>query len=110
MGDESYLDMATALSGSGPAYVLMLTEAWIETMGVDGLPKGRDQPFYHVLVDARDRAGDQVTYVAQENMQQPDAAMGAAASEFVLSGEPLRHRLLTSLQKLWLRNNSLSGA
>jgi pyrroline-5-carboxylate reductase len=29
--DEQYLDMATALSGSGPAYVLLLIESMIET-------------------------------------------------------------------------------
>ena len=29
--DEKYLDMATALSGSGPAYVLLLMESMIET-------------------------------------------------------------------------------
>lgn len=34
-------------------------------MGVDRLPKGRDQPFYQVLVDFRDRRGDVITYVAQ---------------------------------------------
>ena len=39
VGDESYLDMATALSGSGPAYVLMLTEAWIETGVQMGFPR-----------------------------------------------------------------------
>ena len=27
------------------------------------------QPFYHVLVDCRDRPGDQSTYVAEENIR-----------------------------------------
>lgn len=34
-------------------------------MRVDLLPQGRQQPFYHVLVDVRDRPGGQTTYVAQ---------------------------------------------
>lgn len=34
-------------------------------MRVDALPGGREQPFYHVLVDVRDRPGPQTTYVAQ---------------------------------------------
>lgn len=38
-------------------------------MRVDWLPGGRSQPFYHVLVDVRDRPGGQTTYVAQENAQ-----------------------------------------
>ena len=45
------------------------TDEWIEAMGVDTLPGGREQPFYHVLVDVRDRPGAQMTYVAQENIE-----------------------------------------
>ncbi|KAL4425883.1 hypothetical protein ABPG75_009899 [Micractinium tetrahymenae] len=37
-------------------------------MNVDMLPLGRHQPFYHVLVDVRNRPGGQTTYVAQENV------------------------------------------
>lgn len=43
-------------------------EEWIQMMHVDQLPRGRNQPFYHVLVDERDRPGGQTTYVAQENI------------------------------------------
>ena len=68
----------------------MQTDEWTDAMGVDKLPQGRDQPFYHVLVDERDRPGHQVTYVAQEN-----AIRAAADGEF--PGEPLRHSLVTSL-------------
>ena len=41
---------------------------WIRQMGVDKLPRGRDQPFYKVLVCCRDRPSAQCTYVAQENI------------------------------------------
>ena len=34
-------------------------------MNVDTLQHGRNQPFYHVLPDTRDRPGAQLTYVAQ---------------------------------------------
>ena len=70
--------------------VCMETEEWMATMGVDKLSQGRDQPFYQVLVDARDRAGDQITYVAQENILR-----ASAKGEF--PSEPLEHRLLSSL-------------
>uniref|UniRef100_A0A1I8H868 YccV-like domain-containing protein n=1 Tax=Macrostomum lignano TaxID=282301 RepID=A0A1I8H868_9PLAT len=41
----------------------LATEEWIRTMGVDRLPRGRDQPFYRVLVeDGSER------YVAEENI------------------------------------------
>ncbi|KAK9903275.1 hypothetical protein WJX75_001714 [Coccomyxa subellipsoidea] len=40
---------------------------WIAQMNVDALPGGRNQPFYHVLVDIGSRP-NQSTYVAQENI------------------------------------------
>lgn len=43
-------------------------EGWQQQMKIDSLPNGRKQPFYHVLVDVRDRPGGMSTYVAQENM------------------------------------------
>ena len=39
------------------------TDEWIERMGVEKLARGREQPFYHVLVDSRDRPGNQITCI-----------------------------------------------
>eukprot|EP00850_Spirogloea_muscicola_P005345 SM000024S07807 [mRNA] locus=s24:642022:643937:+ [translate_table: standard] len=43
-------------------------QEWQEAMKIDALPKGPNQPFYHILVDTRDRPGGMSTYVAQENI------------------------------------------
>lgn len=45
-----------------------LGEDLIESSGVRTLPRGADQPFYHCLVDMRDRPGGLTTYVAEENI------------------------------------------
>ena len=37
-------------------------------MKVDHLPRGPSQPFYHVLVDSRDRPGGTSAYVAEEHL------------------------------------------
>ena len=37
----------------------------LQLMGVDRLRLGRHQPFFHCLVDERDRPGGTTTYVAQ---------------------------------------------
>ncbi|KAG7675250.1 hypothetical protein Ndes2526B_g08118 [Nannochloris sp. 'desiccata'] len=42
--------------------------SWKEQMRVSLLAHGAKQPFYHVLVDVRDRPGGQTTYIAQENV------------------------------------------
>jgi len=44
------------------------SDEWCRTMGIHTLHHGRDQPFYHVLVDVRDRPGGHISYVAQENI------------------------------------------
>lgn len=37
--DETYLDMATALNGSGPAYIFLMPEALIDAGVYVGLPR-----------------------------------------------------------------------
>lgn len=50
-------------------HTCMMDERWIEQMGVDELPRGRYQPWYHVLVDTRDRPGEpQSCYVCHDNI------------------------------------------
>lgn len=61
------------------------SEAWIRSMNVDTLKYGRNQPFYHVLPDTRDRPGAQLTYVAQENIL-PDTP-----------SEPLQHPMVSEM-------------
>lgn len=39
LDDEKYLDMATAVSGSGPAYVFLLAEAMVSAAVKIGLPQ-----------------------------------------------------------------------
>lgn len=59
--------------------------AWKMTMGVANLPRGELQPFYHCLVDERDRPGGQSTFVGEENIE-PEAA-----------AYPVQHRLTERL-------------
>lgn len=51
-----------------PDYRCRMDESWIQMMGVRCLDRGPDQPFYHCLVDVRDRPGAQTTYVAEDNV------------------------------------------
>jgi hemimethylated DNA binding protein len=51
-----------------PDHTCMMSEQWIEQMGVDNLPRGRFQPWYHILVDIRDRSPPQMCYVCHENI------------------------------------------
>ena len=42
----------------------------MKIMNVENLTNGTGQPFYHVLVDVRDRTDGQTTYAAQENLEE----------------------------------------
>ena len=54
------------------------TEAWQCSAGVDGLRRGPEQPFYHVLIDQRDWAkgsstpNSMLAYVAEEMLVAPE--------------------------------------
>ena len=50
--------------------VCQKSEDWIASNNVDKLPRGRKQPFYLSLVDARYRRSGAETYVAEENIEQ----------------------------------------
>jgi len=41
---------------------------WATRTGVHDLPRRGDQPFFHVLVDVRDRPDAQIAYVAEDNI------------------------------------------
>lgn len=43
-------------------------EEWVAQMGVQKLKRGTVQPFYHCLVDVRDRRDAAITYVAEDNI------------------------------------------
>ena len=49
------------------------SEAWRVAHGVLKLPHGVQQPFYHVVVDARDQLGRQFANVAHDNEAVEDA-------------------------------------
>ena len=50
-------------------HTCQMHENWCRQMGVDGLRRGRYQPWYHVLVDERDRPGAQCCYVCHDNIE-----------------------------------------
>lgn len=58
-------------------------------MRVDMLPFGRNQPFYHVLVDERDRPGAQTTYVAQVRRRRGLAPAETPATAWCCTGQRL---------------------
>jgi hemimethylated DNA binding protein len=68
--------------------------AWRAQMDVASLPRGEAQPFYHCLVDERDRTGGQVTFVCEDNMEPSDAAF------------PVQNRML---DLLFIRCEGLGG-
>jgi hemimethylated DNA binding protein len=76
---------------------------WVASTGTARLPRGTNQPFYHCLVDVRDRPEAQVSYVAQDNIDMlfdevSDDAAAAAAERIVV--HPLAAKYFTSFSTL----------
>ena len=58
----------------------------MQMMGVDRLRLGRQQPFFHCLVDERDRPGAVTTYVAQVLVTNAALLEAVDASQAVFRG------------------------
>jgi hemimethylated DNA binding protein len=70
----------------------------IRNTGTQALPHGTAQPFYHCLVDIRDRPEAQVSYVAQDNVQllEPEVAAAPQADVERLVLHPLLTRYFSA--------------
>lgn len=67
---------------------------WMEKNGVDKLQRGRQQPFYQLLVDMQQSPSTLVAYVAEENIEAPEeddeVNEGASFSSIFLDVEDLQ--------------------
>lgn len=64
-------------------------DKWVAATRTDALPHGTAQPFYHVLVDVRDRPDARIAYVAQDNVEllpTPRAVAEREAASAVAAG------------------------
>ena len=73
------------------------SDKWIASTSAARLAHGTAQPFYHVLVDVRDRPGAVIAYVAQDLMAAVAAPTEAAHADELLVAHPLLTRYFASL-------------
>jgi len=70
---------------------------WVAATGTARLPHGAAQPFYHCLVDVRDRPDAQISYVAQDNVELMTAVAGAPVSSAGIHASPLDRMVIHPL-------------
>lgn len=109
--DEGLMDAVTGVSGSGPAYVFLLTECMAEA-GVDaGLPRDLAEQLARVTVQgagALMAASDEPAGKLRENVTSPGGTTEAALDE--LMGEPgLRELMRRAVAAAVRRSKELSG-
>ncbi|TKA71890.1 hypothetical protein B0A49_03353 [Cryomyces minteri] len=72
-------------------------DQWIEQMQIDRLPNGRDQSFYHVLVEDKS-----VRYVAEENIHilytQPSSSLMRLAGKYFKRWDPETRRFVSNVK------------
>lgn len=76
---HSRLGYRAVIVGWDPA--CRASEQWITNTGADKLPNGVHQPFYHCLVDVRDRPSAQISYVAEDLIEAFEPITTAVAGE-----------------------------
>ena len=85
VGDESYLDLATAVSGSGPAYVFLFMEALIAGAQDIGMPKEMAKTLvFQTLLGSAEfaRASDKDLAELRRNVTSPGGTTAEALKVF----------------------------
>ena len=98
--DESYLDMATALSGSGPAYVFLFTEALIDA----GVHMGFPAPHRRAIGLADDQR-----FCVLFIIRQSDILPRCAIRSHRRAGRLQRHCIISKRQASAQRSHARSG-
>ncbi|MFP3920971.1 MAG: pyrroline-5-carboxylate reductase [Dichotomicrobium sp.] len=111
LDDEGLMDAVTAVSGSGPAYVFLLTECLADAGVEAGLPRDLAEQLARVTVQgggALMEASDETAGKLRENVTSPGGTTEAALSE--LMGEPgLRELMARAVAAAVRRSKELSG-
>ena len=107
-------DYRGVIVGWDPKCILADEETY-KAYGVDKLARGRNQVFYHVLVDQRDRPGMEMAYVAEElivptsaaPIEHPELYIGFGGevdeeSDVLLPNESLREQWPRGIEGCWL--------
>lgn len=109
--DEGLMDAVTGVSGSGPAYVFLMTECLAEAGVEAGLPRDLAEQLARVTVQgagALMEASDDPAAKLRENVTSPGGTTEAALAE--LMGEPgLRDLMTRAVAAAVRRSKELSG-
>jgi pyrroline-5-carboxylate reductase len=108
--EEKYLDMVTAVSGSGPGYVMLVVEAMIDAAVLVGLPRdvAREMVLQTVAGSARwaQQAGLHPA-VLRDTVTSPGGTTAAGLRELEKAG--VRAAFLSAVTAAWERSRALGG-
>jgi pyrroline-5-carboxylate reductase len=110
IGDEALLDAATAVSGSGPAYVFLLAECLAEAGEEAGLPAELAAQLARETVAGAGELlhrSDLAPAELRKNVTSPKGVT-AAALEVLMGKEGLSHLLKRAVKKAAKRSRELS--
>jgi pyrroline-5-carboxylate reductase len=110
MHEERYLDMATAICGSGPAYVFLVLEAFINAGVHIGMPRGVATEMVLQTMEgalAMARASGEHPAVLRDAVTSPGGTTAAALQEFERGG--LRGTFTDAVVAAYERSRALGG-
>ncbi|MEE8393894.1 MAG: pyrroline-5-carboxylate reductase [Rhodospirillales bacterium] len=110
-GDEDLLDAVTALSGSGPAYVFLLTECMAEAGIEAGLPEDLARRLAMLTVSGAGelmRLSEDGPKALRENVTSPGGTT-AAALDVLMEGDGLKELMTRAVLAAARRSKELAG-
>lgn len=106
--DEKYIDMVTALSGSGPAYVLLFAEAMIDAGVRMGLPRDVAQQLVYQTIGGTVKYADETgTHPAQLRNEVTSPAGTTAEALNVFEAHGLRFAVSQAVEAAYKRSLEL---
>jgi pyrroline-5-carboxylate reductase len=109
--DEALMDAVTALSGSGPAYVFLLTEAMARAGHAAGLPRGLAQSLARATVAGSGELLHRSSVdpaILRQNVTSPGGTT-AAALEVLMAANGLEQLMTSAIAAATKRSRELAG-
>jgi pyrroline-5-carboxylate reductase len=111
VADESKIDMATAVNGSGPGFIFLMMEAMVDAAVAVGLTRAQAEPLVRqTFFGSASYARENAATLAELKAQVTSPAGTTAAGLFELERHGVRAAVMEAVKAAYLRARELGNA